>query len=173
MKIRFNKIKRNNDSNGRIFLYTDLKESLESRGVDNITAGQTSWLFVSFLIAIFFSIILSIIVFLFDIKILIPTTTSNVDDMLIYRFLIFLAVIHFCFVMIRLKYFLVNSLFSCVMYIIFIVFNLQNIYIVVLIGLFLFVLYLLIPFYSWRIKILDGILYFFYTIIIWFILHYY
>ncbi len=152
-----------------ILVYTSLKKSLEARGIDGATAGQTSWLFVSFIFAIIFGVILTGITFIFDIKI-IKITRDN--DIFIDRFLLFLIIIHFFVVIIRLKYFIVNGIFFCIAYIGFVIFEIKNIYIIVSSGFILFIIYLLIPIYSWRIKILDGVLYFFYAIAMWFIVYY-
>lgn len=168
MKFKTKKSKEIQDEYG-ILIYTPLKKSLESRGIDSATAGQTSWLFVSFLVAIILGVLCTAITFAFDINI--PKITRE-NDIFIDRFLLLFMSIHFFVVMIRLKYFIVNSIFFCIIYFGFIVFRLQDIYLLILFGFILFTIYLLIPIYSWRIKILDGVLYFFYAIAMWFIVYY-
>lgn len=152
------------EQNGKIPLYTSLKESIEKSGVDSATAGQTSWLFVSLLLAFGMSGIYLGIVDLFDLQF--PRPISN-NPFFVNGFLFIAFILHFCIVMLRLKYLLVNIIFFCVAYIIFIVFGLRDIYLLLSIGFVFFIIYLLIPIYSWRVKVLDGILYFIYAIAAW------
>lgn len=149
-------------------LYTSLKNALESSGIDSMTAGQTAWLFVSFVIAGIFGIIAAFIAMRFGYY-----KISDYNDMFVYETLFFTMIFHFTVVMLRLKYLIVNLIFFGVMYTLYVVLKITDIYLLLCIGLALFVIYLLIPIYSWRIKILDGILYTLYAIIGWFIVHSY
>lgn len=151
-------------------LYTPFKMLLEQRGVDEATAGQTAWLFVSFVIAGAFGLILSFLI--------LPSynfimTLKNYNDLLLVRALFFTIIFHFLIVMLRLKYFIVNLLFLGILYVGYIILDLENVYLLICIGLSLFIIYMLIPIYSWRIKILDGIVYFLYAIDGWFVIHLY
>ncbi|RDU64891.1 hypothetical protein CQA53_07420 [Helicobacter didelphidarum] len=146
--------------------YTPLKIALESRGIDSGTAGQTAWLFVSFLIAGITSLLVVPFLKLFHIR---SYLFEGYDTPT--KILCFLIIFHCLVVMFRLKYFIVNILFFIVAYICFIVLDLRNIYLLLCIGSVLFIVYLLIPIYSWRIKILDGALYFFYSVVGWYIIH--
>lgn len=152
------------EQNGGLPLYTSLKESIEKSGVDSATAGQTSWLFVSLLLSMSLSGTYLCIVTIFDLQF--PYPLSH-NPFFVNGFLFVTFILHFCIVMLRLKYLLVNIIFFCAAYIILIVFGVRDIYLLLSIGFLFFVLYVLIPIYSWRIKVLDGILYFIYAIAAW------
>lgn len=152
------------EQNGGIPLYTPLKESIEKSGVDSATAGQTSWLFVSLLLSVGMSGIYLGIVSIFNLQF--PYPLSH-NPFFVNGFLFVTFILHFCIVMLRLKYLLVNVIFFCATYIILVFFGLRNIYLLLSIGFLLFIIYMLIPIYSWRIKVLDGILYFIYAIAAW------
>lgn len=160
-----NKKKHNRkERNIGIPLYTPLKESIEKSGVDSATAGQTSWLFVSLLLSAIMSAIYLGIVYVFGLHF--PYRLSH-NYFFVNGFLFVTFILHFCIVMLRLKYLLVNIIFFCAVYIVLIVLGLRDIYLLLSIGFVFFLIYLLIPIYSWRIKVLDGILYFIYAITAW------
>ncbi|GAB0172500.1 MAG: hypothetical protein MR025_03115 [Helicobacter trogontum] len=156
------RVKKDNEGEkSGIPLYTPLKYSLEKSGMDSATAGQTSWLFVSLLIAVVMSGLYILVTSVFDLKL--PESLSH-NPFFENGFLLIVVILHFCIVMLRLKYLLVNTLFVIASYIVLSVLHLRDIYVLLSLGFVFFIIYLLTPIYSWRIKMLDGILYFVYAI---------
>lgn len=161
MPIKKRAKKENTEEQSGIPLYTPLKHSLEKSGMDSATAGQTSWLFVSLFIALIMSGLYVFIVSVFNLGF--PESLAN-NPFFENGFLFVAVILHFCVVMLRLKYLLVNTLFIIAAYIVLYVVHLRDIYMLLSLGFVLFISYLLTPIYSWRIKMLDGILYFIYAI---------
>lgn len=151
--------------NNGLPLYAPLKNLLESQGIDAASAGQTAWLFVSFIIAGILGILASLLLPLFDIK----QHIFNVQGDVLTRILCYSILFHSIVVMARLKYLFTNAIFFILAYICFIVLRLSSVWLLS-VGLVAFLAYMIVPIYSWRIKILDGIVYFLYSLVFYYAL---